>query len=182
MPVGRQVGELIRSSCREGHSKQLLFEIPVCCHAWRRLVGVGQSRFQKIKACVAQDLPIPRDGRFVAKKNSFKRNTAKRELCVEFLEEIYQTIAEVLPESHARGRGDVKDDKDDEIPRPLNFRKHRGRRPKIASKSRGQCNRKLLRLLPPGSFTDYLNSLRARHPGMKLSLKLFSQVSWLASK
>ena len=33
-----------------------------------------------------------------------------------------------------------------------------------------------LRLLPPGSFNDYLSLLRARYPEEKLSLKLFTKV------
>jgi hypothetical protein len=172
-----QVCELIRASTSSDSGKQFrqsLFGIPLCSSSFRRLIGLGQDRFQKLRKSVVEGLPVPRDGRFVARKNSFNVKSEKRQLCVEFLEEIYNTIAEVLPESHGKVE---KDEDPDKVTRPLSFRKHRGRRPKIASKSRGQCDRKVLRLLPPGSFTDYLNLLRARHPGVTISLKLFSQAT-----
>eukprot|EP00435_Cladocopium_sp_Y103_P076317 s59_g90.t1 len=176
LDADHRVCELIRASINSDSQKQFhqsLFGIPLCSSSFRRLIGLGQDRFQKLRKSVVGGLPVPRDGRFVARKNTFKVGSEKRQLCVEFLEEIYNTIAEVLPESH--GGKVEKDDDPEKVPRPLSFRKHRGRRPRIASKSRGQCDRKVLRLLPPGSFTDYLNLLRARHPSMSISLKLFSQ-------
>lgn len=137
--------------------------------AFRRLVGIGQDRFQKLNKSFLQGLPVPRDGRFVARRHSFKKGTEKRQ-------EIYHTLAEVLPESHGTNR-DTGDGSEEQVPRPLTFRKHRGRRPRIAAKLRGKTDRKALRLLPPGSFTDYLNLLRARCPDKTISLKLFSMAA-----
>lgn len=146
----------------------------MCSHAFRRLVGLGQARFQKLKKCVKLGIPAPRDGRFVSRKNTFFRASETRQLCVDFLEEIYNTIAEVLPESHGLKSNPLEE----KAPRPLRFRKHRGRRPKIASRQRSDGDWKSLRLLPPGTFTDYLNILRTRHPQKTISLKLFSQATF----
>lgn len=153
-----------------------LFGIALCPHAFRRLVGLGQARFQKLKKCVKLGQPPPRDGRFVPRRNTFKKASESRQLCVDYLEEIYNTLAEVLPESHGPQTANPLEEK---LPRPLRFRKHRGRQPKIATRQHTESSRKALRLLPPGTFSDYLNLLRIRHPQRVISLKLFSQVTMM---
>lgn len=170
LDADQKVFELIRG--RGAGDKRSLFGVQLCGHAFRRLVGLGQARYQKLVKCVKTGGAVPRDGRFVARKNTFKKASPNRILIVEFLEEIYNTMAETLPESH----GHVPKPSGDVPLRPARFRKHRGRRPKIMSEKRMKTDPNLLRFLPPGTFTDYLNILRARHPkNQKLGMKLFSK-------
>ena len=119
-------------------------------------------------------MPVPRDGRFVGKRFAFKKVHPHRALVLEFLEELYQQVAEVLPESHAAQQTVATDDKQP-LPRKMQFRRHRGRRPKIACGQKVKADRARLRLLPPGSFSDYLNLLNARLDNQRVSLKLFSR-------
>lgn len=107
---------------------------------------------------------VPVDGRFVAK--TFTRLSQNHKLVFDFLEEIYHTISEPMPEVNER-----------QNVRQLAFRKRRGKRPKVANQqSKMDKNAKVnMRLLPPGTFSDYLALLRARHPDKQISLKLFSK-------
>ena len=77
-----------------------------------------------------------------------------------------QTMAEPMPEASEPGPL-----------RQIGFRRRRGKKPKVALKQaklqKGDAT--VLRMLPPGTFTDYLELLKARHkPSVPISLKLFS--------
>lgn len=62
------------------------------------------------------------------------------------------------------------------------FRRHPGKRPKrpkqFPTPPSGQVEENLesMRVLPPGSFSDYLSMLRTRYPERRISLKLFLAV------
>lgn len=169
-----EVYDLIRDGreSASGSCLQALLGVPICAHAFRRLLGIGQGRYEKLKRPVQERRPVPHDGRYVSRANEFKTPSKSRQLVVEYLEELYHTVAEVLPESHGSlsKQGQAP-------PKPMRFRRHRGRAPKIGKWSRarnGDKSNAKLRLLPPGSYSDYLNILTARHPDVKISHKLFA--------
>ena len=135
-------------------------------------------RYTRLKKAASEGLAqAPLDGRKVSKKNTFKSNTAylrKRAIIVEFLEEMRNSISEPLPEANQNPK------LLDEQKRSLTlFRRHRGRRPRGASQWSRGGDRSSLRLLPPGSFTDYLRLLQSGWPDLKISLKLFTRVPCL---
>ena len=181
-----QVMNLLRSTagehfpgCRKG---QVLLGKPVCQNAFRRLVGIGPGRYSKLKKAVVQGLPPPVDGRERPRKmdGTNKESFRKRALIEEFLEELFQTLSEPMPELTARARK-RKLAGEKEAPAMMRFRR-RGKRPgkqyrkqQLADDSSKQVP---MRLLPPGTFTDYLRMLQAKHPSEKFSLKLFSLDSW----
>lgn len=156
----------------------------ICSHAWRRLLGIGSGRFWKLSRAARLQLPVPVDGRFVTRRFGAKVLHQNRVLVAEFLQEIYNTIAEPLPERHGgeddsvnRGTGS-KNENNDRRPRPrLCFRKHRGRRPKVVAQAGRKKDKTDLRMLPPGTYSDYLNLLKTRHPDRRVSLKLFCNVA-----
>ena len=179
-----QDAQQVYDMLREAHLRQTdsdfshaLYGQPLCCHAFRKVLGLGQDRFQKINRAARSGAPVPRDGRFVARQGLFPKAHLHRQLCADYLEEISQTVAEVMPENHGQvhSEHDADVEGSEPLPRKLKFRRHRGRRPKIAGRKRLKEDRDVLRLLPPGGFSDYLGVLRSRHPDKSISLKLFSK-------
>ena len=160
-----QVLNMLRTKIEEAVHAQVILDRPVCRQAFCRLLGVGHGRFQKLKAAVSKGTPVV-DGRFVRKVASSQPH-ANRVLVHEFLEELYQTLSEPMPE--AREVTTVM---------KLGFRRRKGKRPRIASRqskmTKDEKKKHQMRFLPPGSFTDFLHMLQARHPDKRISLKLFS--------
>lgn len=144
----------------------------VCAHAFRRLVGIGQGRFAKLLKSVREGSEgPPADFRFIPKEKS-RVPSENRQIVHGFLQELYDTISEPMPEAQEGGSG---------VARHLSFRKRRGKKPRLSSRQNQlkKEEKHALRLLPPGTFTDYLDLLRSRHPHRKLSLKLLSNAAWL---
>lgn len=145
---------------------------PVCEVTFCKLIGIGQGRYCKLRKAVREQKLVS-DGRFAVKT----RTTAAhphRVLVVEFLQEIRATLAEPMPEVMEAGAA-----------ARMSFRKLRGRRPKLYARQNNmsRSSKKDLRLLPPGSFSDYLQLLNARVEGpKKVSLKLFSRAAPLKSR
>lgn len=152
----------------------------VCQSAFRRLVGLGPTRFEKLRHAELHDEGAPIDRRTLPRKLICNRKVSieRRSAVTEFLSELYNTLSEPMPEANstlkrkadfAFGKGDGQ-----VLPHPMRFRRHRGRRPRMAAKNHRGKDRPLLRLLPPGSFSDYLTMFRAKRPEFSnLSLKLF---------
>ena len=159
-----EVCDLLKRERIGTRHSQSLFEKPVCAHAFCRLLGIGHSRFGKLKRAASDAAPLV-DGRFVRKvKETWSEN---RVLVFEYLEELYQTLSEPAPEASERSTA----------PKLLRFRKRRGKAPKIQSLQRRQMKNKQcdgMKLLPPGTYSEYLALLQARHPHRRISLKLFS--------
>ena len=153
-----------------GRSLQLL-EKSVCVSAFRKLLGLGSSRVAKLRKAARQGQPCPLDGRFLTRAKTglaAKRGFQKRAIIAEFLEELLQTISEPTPENWRKQEG---------IPQELQLRKPKGRKPmrQVASASSRAKDKSNMRLLPPGTFSDYLKLLNARlEPEQKVSLKLFN--------
>ena len=147
---------------------------PVCWHACQVLLGLGSSRMNKLRQAASKREDPPWDGRFLPQTCTYvnsKRKVGQREVVTEFLEELYNTVAEPMPEMTTEGSS---------VPQIMRFRRHRRRRPKMAVKQSRLKDKSSMRLLPPGAFSDYLGLLNARlPPDEKIRLKLFSSVTWV---
>lgn len=161
---------LTRPAPLHARHSQVLLGSSLCAQAFCKLLGIGHGRFQKLKVAARTTGVSPTDGRFVAKLKCVK-TSASRQIVTEYLEELYQTLSEPMPEVSEVAPV-----------RKMSFRKTRGKRPKISGKQRELMKdpkaRKKLRLLPPGTYTHYLQLLQHRHPDKKISLKLFAQDHW----
>lgn len=150
------------------HSQALLGR-SLCKHAFCKLLGMGNGRFQKLKRAFRTGRATT-DGRFIKKHR--ERVSENRIIVHEYLEELYQTVSEPMPETSEKG-----------MVRQIAFRKRRGKKPRIASRqskmTKDEKAKHEMRYLPPGTFSDYLQLLQARHPDKKISLKLFSSEPWM---
>ena len=160
---------MLGGQCGPGRGRSLCLLGELCClNAFRKLLGLGSTRVAKLAGALKQGLTCPRDGRFLtrAKLNLVSKKLAKkRAIVVGFLEEMLQCISEPQPEAWRKQEG---------VPKDLQMRKPRGRRPMRALAARGQ-DRSQMRLLPPGSYSDYLKLLNARlEPEKQVSLKTFN--------
>ena len=169
-----------RSSRSKAASRRLLLlGKPVCLKAFAGLLGLGTSRFRKLRKSALAGTSCPVDGRFVAQK--FRRGDGaasyklleRRQHVVDFLQQLYHESAEPMPSlSHKAGPGDGF----------MKFRRQRGRRPRHfwhreqRKRDAAQNQRTEMRYLPPGTFADYRGMLRANMvaDGLKpVSLKVF---------
>lgn len=183
------IGQCTSSSSR---TQIKLFGNKICSGGFRVLLGFGSSRFRRLLRCHRDGTAAPIDGRSLPKKN-FHPDTEKgvnRKLIVDFLSELYHSLSEPLPEVKGQCR----------VPRAIAFRRAHGKRPKKektldlaplpgarkSQKAKAQAAegnaesaelQKTLRMLPPGSFSDYLVMLRGRFPERRISLKLFTRVA-----
>lgn len=158
--------------------KQQLLGLAVCQLAFKKLLGIGSSRFWKLKRAAREGVAPPVDARTHPKKLLLKSQPhalRKRAYIVEFLENLYQTLSEPMPETQA-GLKEVADHGKAAAStvKEMEFRRLRGKRPKLARVETKASKDASLRLLPPGSFSDYLKLLRAKYPTEKFSLKLFN--------
>ena len=148
---------------------------PVCETAFRRLLGVGSGRLLTLQTAVRKSQPCPIDGRYVQRTRLnlvSEKVRRKREVVVEFLEKLAQTLSEPMPEVQGPS-------KDANLPEDMKFRRPRGKRP-LPQVSRQVCKLKdvsSMRLLPPGKFSDYLKLLNAELPADgQVTMKTFSSV------
>ena len=189
------MADLLRSSIQAGKVRhgQWVLGKPVCPTAFQRLLGIGSGRFFRLKHSVSKGEPPAVDGRFVSQKHARrkgKKHMARRALVHEFLEEIRHTLAEPMPEtaSYKRPTGSASASAKAEAEAgpsdaaQLGFRRLRGRRPRLVSKEARKHDKSSMRLLPPGTFSDYLALFHEKHTsdGVKVSLKLFISVPALA--
>lgn len=177
--------ELLQVRSVSGRKGQVILTKPVCQHAFRSLLGIGSNRYARLKKAAAAGVAAPLDGRTLRRGRNVcdqKHSIRKRSLVIEFLTELYNTVSEPMPEAGKVVLDKVRRDGDEESSsKPLElkkFRRSRGRRPRLAAQlHRGNIHPDI-RVLPPGSFTDYLAMLKARHPTEKFSLKFFTRDSW----
>ncbi|CAK9007548.1 Modification methylase ScrFIA [Durusdinium trenchii] len=163
-----------------GPPRHALFGRTICQRAFKKLLGLGSTRYTKLRRAALSNLCAPIDGRTLPRQFLLKTKTdslRKRALVTEFLEWLYNAVSEPIPEA----KGDLvnkrkaHDEEQEPASAVMKFRRFRGRRPKLARIVNRACkDPSRLRMLPPGSYTDYLNMLRARHPPERISLKLFS--------
>eukprot|EP00435_Cladocopium_sp_Y103_P032938 s2370_g8.t1 len=149
---------------------------PVCAHSFRQLLGIGATRFQRLRRCALSDDPLPVDGRCRPREHDSSNLEAsrKRSLVVDFLEEIYHSMSEPMPEADKQF-GPDQDHPEYVMPK-MRFRRNRGKNPGKRSRDKALKTEKLqdtpVRLLPPGTVTEYLAMLQAKYPAEKFTLKL----------
>ena len=133
----------------------------VCQRAFRPILGIGKHRFGRLRSAAIRQEPCPNDMRFRAKAYETLRPNSVRPQIVEFLQELYHTTAEPLPEAYsvpaeqAEGQGIS--------PGPQNVRR-RGKRPrhlfKFDKESKGHTQG--AKFLPPGTLVEYLQLCRSQ--------------------
>ena len=178
-PISRQVVSLLqREGSESTRRQQILLGRPVCQHSFRQLLGVGATRFQKLKSAADSNEMPATDGRRRPRKDdgTNPESLRKRQLITEFLTELYNTLSEPMPEAYL-ANGKIGKDHPDYILPDMRFKRHRGKLPGKRWREREweDCGTPL-RLLPPGSFTEYASMCRARFPDEAISLKLFCSV------
>ena len=170
--------------------ERVILKRPVCQQGFRKILGVGATRYSKLTKSVALGQPAPLDGRSRPRQDDGSQpgSMRKRALVLEFLEELRQTVAEAMPE--ASGKRKASADGQDLHP-STKFRRLRGKKPgkwkRIATCSRSdkgpgpskpEVSEPMMRLLPPGSFSDYFRLLQAKHPEEPVGFKFFCNVIW----
>lgn len=77
----------------------------------------------------------------------------------------------------------AKDPEYSKLPTLFRFRRNRGKRPRKQRREKGPgvepnvgASATVCRLLPPGTFSEYLDMFHAKNPGARVSLKLFLSV------
>lgn len=181
-----QVVKILSRTCPLTNKPILLGRL-VCQHAFRRLLGLGPTRYYKLKRSARLGEAPPLDGRSVPREHSFvsqRQSLEKRSKIIDFLQEMWNTVAESMPEATEkltpakRGADTAPSaDKPNAKLKPLGFRR-RGKTLKAAAAAhRGKADVQC-RMLPPGTFKDYYLLFKAKHPEIAVSFKLFSSDSW----
>lgn len=181
-----QVVQLLKVTPPIGSQKKhVLLNKEICQQAFKRLLGIGAARYSRLRASAL-------NGRRLKKPLVMKRKISirKRSLVVEYLQELYTTVSEPMPEATQSLRKlrenlerevEIKSSIDMVLPAKAKakpFRRSRGRRPKMAGKIHRGKIREDIRVLPPGSYSDYHRLFNSRHPEDKVSLKLFLTETW----
>ena len=162
--------------------RHILLGKPVCQNAFRRLIQIGSNRYTRLRKCAVRGKSPPIDGRTIRKNMpdpTNKKSIAKRQLVVGFLQSLLDTLSEPMPEA-SQSQRQLRDKAmaaESESKSLVRFRRHRGRRPRLAGQLHRGKDQSQMRLLPPGSYSDYLMMLRAQYPDEKFSFKLFTNVS-----
>ena len=106
--------DLLKAGDPTSKKKQMLLGRAVCQQAFRKLIGIGAGRYARLKAAAVQNKDAPLDGRCLKKKNQCKNKISirKRSLIVGFLDELYQTVSEPMPEANAHYAKKRKSDGD----------------------------------------------------------------------
>lgn len=148
----------------------------VCLFGLARVLGIGTDRATKMMKAIRDDQPVPADGRLCNNPKSASDSTLtwKRELIHSFLHTLYVKLSEPLPDQR-RDR-----DQTEIVPKGLRFRRRKGKRPRLAVKRDApltEAGASKLRQLPAGTYTHYWRMLKAEHPTVKISLRLFMRVS-----
>lgn len=186
--------DTLPAECESAQRKRhVLLGKPVCQNAFRRLIQIGSSRYTRLRKCAVRGTSPPIDGRTTRKglpDPTNKRSVAKRQLVIGFLQNLLDTLSEPMPEA-SQSQRNLRDkamaaESESKVVVPIQgnfltslvrFRRHRGRRPRLAGQLHRGKDQSQMRLLPPGSYSDYLMMLRAQYPDEKFSFKLFSRVS-----
>ena len=147
----------------------------VCQLSFRLLLGIGRYRAGRIRRAVLkgeEDCPV--DERFQPRKNLHMQDTSVRPQVAEFLQKMYNQLAEPLPEARSR-----QDGLDSDL---LPSIKKRGRRPRHLYKldDDTKAYRDGVKFLPPGSVVDYWDLCKEEFPHLKIGRKVFCRAAWQA--
>ncbi len=134
----------------------MLAGVEVCHRGFKRLLSLGSHRYQRLSAaCRGGALDCPLDGRMIAQMR-VKPPSEKRMKVFEFLEWMWRTCAEPVPDEYASSK----------MPHKL-----------AAGKQKKKKNCEGVRQLPPGSLQDYYKLCVAEYPEENISYNLWSSVS-----
>ena len=187
-----EVVELLKDDSTSNRKRQVLFKKSVCQQAFRSLLGIGSERYTRLKKAAAKGSAAPIDGRTLrrgANQCTQKKSVRKRSLVIEFLTELYHKVSEPMPEAgkllknsqeeiqEVEGDDAEGQDAPGKCLQLKRFRRSRGQRPRLAAQLHRGKIQPNVRVLPPGTFTDYLAMLKARHPSESFSLKFFTKDS-----
>eukprot|EP00435_Cladocopium_sp_Y103_P043325 s2636_g12.t1 len=148
----------------------------VCFGGLVTLLGLGSVRARRLRSAALKGAECPLDGRLAKVRPLVKIGLAshKRSLIFDFLTNIYLRHSEPAPECSSAGNQPEE--------KQLQFRRacRRGKRPRRMKKkddsewSPEAAN--ALRMLPPGSYKDYLRLFHSENPDCRVSFKLFTRV------
>ena len=147
----------------------------VCQRSFRLILGIGNSRMQRLRNAVVNMQPdCPGDGRYGT--NVYQSNAKldeQRRAVVSFLTMCYNTMAESLPEA-------IQDHRPEDIRAGTGKRrlKRRGKRPRSIRKDEagGSGYAATMKFLPPGTILLYWDLCKAEYPKLQIGRKLFSRV------
>ena len=174
-----QVYGMVQNQALQEKRALTLFSHNVCQKSFRMLLGIGKKRMQRLRAAAINKEPeCPIDQRFLPRAYStFPRNEV-RPAIVEFLQSLYHTTAEPLPEAASQQPQLAKEG-------PSNMVRRRGKRPRHFHKYDAESCRKEkghvkeAKFLPPGTILEYLEHCRTANPSLKIGRKVFTRVSVL---
>lgn len=139
----------------------------VCQRSFRLLLGLGKRRFQRLRnGVINEEQECPVDQRFGP--GAFRRfpDDGVRPAIVQFLQTLYHTTAEPLPEAVSSQAGVGNNPGQDEGSRvklgPQNLVRRRGKRPRHffkydAAQEKGHVS--TAKFLPPVTIGDYYETL-----------------------
>lgn len=151
----------------------------VCQRAFRLLLGIGKNRAGRLRhAILIGEEECPVDQRFKPNRRTRLPPNSVRPLVVEYLQKLYNQVAEPLPESRSNefeGKGEV-----DLVAKV----KRRGKRPrhifKLDDPNNDKCKNegdlRTIKFLPPASLVDYHDLCQAEYPDNKIGRKIFCRV------
>ena len=145
----------------------------VCQRSFRMMLGLGKQRFGRLRAAVInqqEDCPI--DQRFLPRKYAHLPKDTVRPRVVEFLQKLYESTAEPLPEAYSV-QAPVA------VGQPQVMVRRRGKRPRHLFKTDDQLDKSQkghkagAKFLPPGTILEYLELCRTENPDVKIGRKVF---------
>ena len=153
-----------------------LYGHQLCIRGCAKLLGASAKKLFKYRKLAGAGQSCPLDGRMRRAgpgSKPFKRPEA-RDAVFEFLTELYVKCAEPMPDLQFRdGQGERCQTSAGPRRRP-----RKGERPRIRQKRDPPLTDKHeLRLLPPGTYTDYHRMFQAKWPHTKATLKLFCKAA-----
>ncbi len=153
-----------------------LFGHPLCIRGCGKLLGTSAKKLFKYRKLAGAGQACPLDGRMRRAgpgSKPFKRPDA-REAIFEFLTELYVKCAEPLPDLQIHdGQGERY-----QTSAGQRGRARKGKRPRLQKKRDPPLTEKHeLRLIPPGTFSDYHRMFQAKWPHTKATLKLFCKAA-----
>lgn len=144
----------------------------LCLRGLAKILGIGSSRLQRFRKAASEKGVCPLDGRLRESglKRKYRPQSHARQLIHDFLMDLYVKHSEPMPELHEHSGGRLQTSK------VLRIRVRKGKRPRRFVKRDDKltpATSSKLRLLAPGSYSDYYRLFRARNALVRAGFKLF---------
>ena len=148
----------------------------VCRESWRELHGIGTPRFRRIqRAVLTGKFSVPVDMRFL-KRGLNKAVSPKWGEVHGYILELYECLAEALPDDAGPGSDDNSADENLETP-IIQIRRPDGiQTANVPTAMEKAIKHREERYLPQGSMFDYWKQMRAVRPEIICSFRLFWQI------